>query len=107
MTISYTSFGVKGQACIKVSVPYESVCFNFINVSVLKYFARSTRNISTMHLSVSLSVLMKVTSHEPINSLSQYYYIYVRNQQIHVHGTHKYCHNVWYLGVLLVNDDKG
>lgn len=68
MTISYTSFGVKGQACIKVSVPYESVCFNFISVSVLTFFARSTRNIATMHLSVRINV----TSHEPINSLSQY-----------------------------------
>jgi len=50
-----------------------------------------------MHLSVSLSVRMDVTSHEPINSLSQDYYIYVRNEQMHGYGTHKDCHNKHYV----------
>jgi hypothetical protein len=59
-----------------------------------------------MHLSVSLSVRINVTSHEPINSLSQYCYIYVRNQQMYGYGTRKDCHNIWYLGVLLMNDVK-
>lgn len=60
-----------------------------------------------MHLSVPLSVHMNVTSHEPINRLSQYYYTCVRNQQMRGYGTHKDCYNTWYLGVLLMNDDIG